>query len=241
MLGILEKRYSQYFTSIQSTLSFSSLTCITNANKLNESDDSYNDQISPSPSLMLTENCKNSILSLKGQQMHQLKHRELFYSRYTEFNVPISLLRGKLELNLFIPDICSFTDYLFSNGKSKFFYQLTYDPNQKMLSADYRQPRTGNKFQADIPELITKQKKKCNFKINGNYDNETLQCNFKANELTELSLKRYINKIFNKKLDLNKRFCDNEEINETKDLIMVCIFKIRFYLKSYKFIQIYFS
>jgi hypothetical protein len=232
LLGILEKRYSQYFTSIQSTLSFSSVTFNSiniDLNKFKESDDSLNDRISSPPSsltLSSIENDKNSILNFNSQEMHQLKHRELFYSRYTEFNVPISLLRGKLELNLFMPDISSFNDYLYSKCKNKFFYQMTYDPNQKMLSADYRQVRIGNKFQADIPDLLINPKKRYTF--NGNFNNymDALECNFeKAPELSELSLKRYMNKIFNKKIQLNKRISESEKINENKDSIMVCFLK----------------
>jgi hypothetical protein len=195
-------------------------------NKSNEFYDSLNDQISPSSSLSLAsiERDKNNILNLNSQQIHQLKHRELFYSRYTEFNVPICLLRGKLELNLFMPDISSFTDYLYSKYKNKFFYQMTYDPNQKVLSADYRQPRIGNKFQADIPELLINPKKRRSFNSNCNNNMEILECDFKkAIGLSELSLKRYMNKIFNKKIELNKSLCEKGQINETKDYIMVCI------------------
>lgn len=215
MLGILEKRYSQYFTSIQSTLSFSSLVPISNninSNKLNESDDSLNDQLSTASSTSTDQ----SILNLSSQQMHQLKHHELFYSNYTEYDVPVSLIRGKLELNLFMSDISSFNDYVNSKCKNRFFYQMTYDPNQKMLSADYRQVRIGSKFQADIPDLLSSKRKDNNFNM------ETLECDFPiASQLSELSLKRYINKIINKTMELNRIYCENGEINLSKDLIMV--------------------
>ncbi len=49
-----------------------------------------------------------------------------------------------------MPDIHSCFDYM-NETDDKFFYQITYDQNQKVLSVDRGQIRVGFKFQVGIP------------------------------------------------------------------------------------------
>ena len=107
-------------------------------------------------------------------QKGQLKHRELFYSKYTE-QIPTSIIRGKCVVHLFTQDIDTYNYYLnnevrgcsltlfhvklyyFFNLlflKDAFYYQLTYDPNQKTLLADKGEIRVGNRYQAEVPKTI---------------------------------------------------------------------------------------
>uniref|UniRef100_A0A673KE31 Metastasis associated 1 n=1 Tax=Sinocyclocheilus rhinocerous TaxID=307959 RepID=A0A673KE31_9TELE len=73
------------------------------------------------------------MVDLPEKQKHQLRHRELFLSRQLE--------------SLFV-DI---EDTLHSDA---FFYSLVYDPQQKTLLADKGEIRVGNKYQADITDLL---------------------------------------------------------------------------------------
>lgn len=156
-----------------------------------------------------------------------MKQRELFYSKYIEIKSPFNVdcLRGKIELDLLVPDVHLCTDYIKTN-QNKFFYQINYDQNQKRLSVDKIQIRVGSKYQAELPELLTKPQT--------DYETrETLVWDGERCRLSDEKLNSYINKVVTKKL----------KNNLTRDIIMVrhynktwfIFFQINFfYFKSMK-------
>lgn len=94
-------------------------------------------------------------------ELHRLKSRELFYSRFIESNVPLTNIRGKLELDLYFKSIHRLNDFLLASHEDKFFYQFNYDPNLKRLSIDKTQIRVGSKYQAEIPVLMQRKNSHC--------------------------------------------------------------------------------
>ncbi len=198
-MSALEKRYSQYFTSQTTT------TNNTTPNTNNTDEDAY---------LPLTNN-------LNAQEIYQLKQRELFYSKYTEFKSPfdVNCLRGKVDLNLFMPDIHVCTDYLKFN-QNKFFYQINYDENQKRLSLDRIQIRVGAKFQADLPDLITTNNTKIS-EDKEEYIRETLVWNGNKCLIRNNKLLNYIDNISNK-------YSNNDDPLKTRDNLKVKTMNINF-------------
>jgi hypothetical protein len=164
------------------------------------------------------------IQNLSPLHLYQLRHRELFYSKYYETDIPVTSFRGRLKLNLFLADVNSFEEYLASavnNSDNKFFYQMTYDPGKNMISDDKVLIRVGSKFQADVPELLTNGKRRLE---RNNPEPETLewsglQC---SSVMGEISVKKYLNKVIETKLKSNEIY-KGCEINETRDKIMVIL------------------
>lgn len=91
--------------------------------------------------------------SLNEKQKHQLKHRELFFSRQVE-TLPATHIRGKCNVSL-LNELESLTSYL--NKEDSFFYTLVYEPNQKTLLADRGEIRVGSKYQAEVPQKKPEQ------------------------------------------------------------------------------------
>lgn len=206
LLNMVEKRYSQYFQSIQSTLSFASLKSnLDELNTLKEQDEQF----------------YKFILNLKSEQENELKLHELFYSRYSESNVSVCCFRGKLNLNLFMPEINSFDEYLTNKN---YFYFLIYDPNAKMLSADKAEIRVGSKYQAQIPDLISKSNNKREQKEEEEeYERkESLIFNGaqSCSKLGDVSIKKYFTRLIDQKLETNEKNHKNCEIIQTRDSIM---------------------
>ncbi|KAG9336805.1 hypothetical protein JZ751_003153 [Albula glossodonta] len=118
------------------------------------------------------------IIDLPEKQKHQLRHRELFLSRQLE-SLPATHIRGKCCVTL-LNETEALKSYLdreraqqrgeprASSGYAAlrrwgrggggpvdtFFYSLVYDPQQKTLLADKGEIRVGNKYQADITDLL---------------------------------------------------------------------------------------
>ncbi|KAL2098918.1 hypothetical protein ACEWY4_005398 [Coilia grayii] len=90
------------------------------------------------------------ILDLPEKQKHQLRHRELFLSRQLE-SLPATHIRGKCCVTL-LNETEALKSYL--DREDAFFYSLVYDPQQKTLLADKGEIRVGNKYQADITDLL---------------------------------------------------------------------------------------
>ncbi|XP_041927641.1 metastasis-associated protein MTA1 [Alosa sapidissima] len=90
------------------------------------------------------------ILDLPEKQKHQLRHRELFLSRQLE-SLPATHIRGKCCVTL-LNETEALKSYL--EREDAFFYSLVYDPQQKTLLADKGEIRVGNKYQADITDLL---------------------------------------------------------------------------------------
>uniref|UniRef100_A0A8C4F5I5 Metastasis associated 1 n=1 Tax=Dicentrarchus labrax TaxID=13489 RepID=A0A8C4F5I5_DICLA len=99
----------------------------------------------------LEEEMENPEMSdLPEKQKHQLRHRELFLSRQLE-SLPATHIRGKCCVTL-LNETEALKSYL--DREDAFFYSLVYDPQQKTLLADKGEIRVGNKFQADITDLL---------------------------------------------------------------------------------------
>lgn len=239
LLQMLEKHYAQYFTNIQSTLSFTSVKSdlqTFNNNQFNQHDENLNQNGSQASSLtdLSDMSDEDKILSflqnLSPIQIHHLKHRELFYSKYYESNVSCSLFRGKVNLNLFVPDVNTFDEYL-TNNRDKFFYQIAYDPNKNMISEDKIMIRVGAKFQAEIPGLnssikLTAKRKRPIFLMNNEYGEkefETLVWDGPKNESanSDIAMKKYLKRMIDTKLKFNENQHGCNEISETRDTIMV--------------------
>jgi hypothetical protein len=156
--------------------------------------------------------------NLSQLEIYQLKHHELFYSKFIESNVPVDCFRGKLSLNLLQPDIDNYFEFIHSkNNNDKFFYLINYDPNMKVLSADRGQIRIGSKFQAEIPKVLSKTKTKSVTPM------DTLVWDgYKSSEhLKNQKLYKTINDIIEIKQQNNDKKYSNHKINETHDKIMV--------------------
>ncbi|KAM8833951.1 metastasis-associated protein MTA1 isoform 2-T2 [Synchiropus picturatus] len=99
----------------------------------------------------LEEEMENpEVADLPEKQKHQLRHRELFLSRQLE-SLPATHIRGKCCVTL-LNETEALTSYL--DREDAFFYSLVYDPQQKTLLADKGEIRVGNKYQADITDLL---------------------------------------------------------------------------------------
>ncbi|XP_048371586.1 LOW QUALITY PROTEIN: metastasis-associated protein MTA1-like [Sphaerodactylus townsendi] len=99
----------------------------------------------------MEEEMENSeMVDLPEKQKHQLRHRELFLSRQLE-SLPATHIRGKCSVTL-LNETESLKSYL--EHEDFFFYSLVYDPQQKTLLADKGEIRVGNKYQADIIDLL---------------------------------------------------------------------------------------
>lgn len=90
------------------------------------------------------------MVDLPEIQKHQLRHRELFLSRQLE-SLPATHIRGKCCVTL-LNETEALKSYL--DREDAFFYSLVYDPQQKTLLADKGEIRVGNKYQADITDLL---------------------------------------------------------------------------------------
>ncbi|XP_072696310.1 metastasis-associated protein MTA1 isoform X2 [Canis lupus baileyi] len=90
------------------------------------------------------------MVDLPEKLKHQLRHRELFLSRQLE-SLPATHIRGKCSVTL-LNETESLKSYL--EREDFFFYSLVYDPQQKTLLADKGEIRVGNRYQADITDLL---------------------------------------------------------------------------------------
>lgn len=96
-----------------------------------------------------------------------------------------------------MPDIHSCFDYMNSN-EDQFFYQITYDQNQKLLSVDRGQIRIGSKFQACVPRKLSNNSRN---KLNAETDSEnreTLLFNGETLKANQVLVDRYIKSVCKK-------------------------------------------
>uniref|UniRef100_A0A8D0D6Y6 Metastasis associated 1 n=1 Tax=Sander lucioperca TaxID=283035 RepID=A0A8D0D6Y6_SANLU len=99
----------------------------------------------------LEEEMENpEMTDLPEKHKHQLRHRELFLSRQLE-SLPATHIRGKCCVTL-LNETEALKSYI--DREDAFFYSLVYDPQQKTLLADKGEIRVGNKYQADITDLL---------------------------------------------------------------------------------------
>ncbi len=220
LLNSFQKRNSFYFNCLQSTVPSSIENNIPNIDSHILDDQSQQQQ---SHSLKYFNQQNFSSLNL-----YQLKHRELFYSKYTEPNVSVKQFRGKVDLSLFMPDVHSFSDFLNTSKQEheKFFYQISYDPNLKLISDDRTQIRVGARYQAEIPVL--RNMIICNKNESKPEDDEICDelvwLSTEKTSSTKFALNNYFKKIIDKKIRKNEQYSkanSNCEINESRDSIMV--------------------
>ena len=87
---------------------------------------------------------------MNDQQRYNLKHREVYFSKYTD-TIAATTIRAKCSVLLFNEEVEKYSDYLAKDDS--FFYHLTYDPYQKSIVADQGEIRVGQRYQAEIPAI----------------------------------------------------------------------------------------
>lgn len=90
------------------------------------------------------------VANLNDQQRYNLKHREVYFSKYTD-TIAATTIRAKCSVLLFNEEVEKYSDYLAKDDS--FFYHLTYDPYQKSIVADQGEIRVGQRYQAEIPAI----------------------------------------------------------------------------------------
>ena len=218
LLSIFQKRNSQYLNCLQTGETTIDAQPLDDQSQQRDTLKENNSQLNN----VTSNTAIHSNNNFSTLQMYQLKHHELFYSKYTESNVSVKLFRGKINLTLLMPEIHAFGDFLESTQQDTFFYQISYDPNLKLISDDRTQIRVGARYQAELPGLRSKYTKD-EQEIGENLIwNET----DKAEAMGTIALNKYLKKVIDLKIRKNEQFYTrngNCEINESCDSIMVFI------------------
>lgn len=97
-----------------------------------------------------TEYEESEVNDLNDQQRYQLKHREMYFSKYSE-TIAATTIRSKCSVLLFNEEVERYSDYV--SKDDSFYYHLTYDPYQKSIVADKGEIRVGMRYQAEVPAL----------------------------------------------------------------------------------------
>jgi hypothetical protein len=216
LLVALEKRYSQYFNSYKNESDEEDSTSVSNGSAfVSQSQQQQQAPFSSASTSYLSSLTQN----LSSQQTYQLKHHELFYSKYIEFDAPIENIRGKLELNLFTNDINTSDEYLGSLSENKFFYQMNYDPNQKLISFDRGLIRVGAKYQADIPAYSSKVT--ASYLRKGQREDLLWDGPRSSSLIRENILRSFVKKALEKMSDAKNSSGRSSHVNITNDKAMV--------------------
>jgi hypothetical protein len=228
LLSSFQKRNSFYLNCLQSSTSTTTTTTTTTTNNNNNNNTSTStEETQPSSAL---EDQLQQAHNLTPLQLYQLKHHELFYSKFTEPSISVKKFRGKVNLNLFMPDVVAFSDFVQPQQQQQhqdnYFYQISYDPNLKLISDDRTQIRVGARFQADMPSQLL-QKSSLN-KMEQQQQQPTEELVWLDQEqsvggLSKLALNNYFKRIIDKKIRQNEQFSLNHskcEVNESRDSIM---------------------
>ncbi|CAF0703568.1 unnamed protein product [Brachionus calyciflorus] len=93
---------------------------------------------------------ESEVSDLNEQQRYNLRHREVYFSKYTD-TIAATTIRSKCSVLLFNEEVEKYSEYL--NKEDQFYYHLTYDPSQKSLVADKGEIRVGSRYQAEVPML----------------------------------------------------------------------------------------
>lgn len=91
------------------------------------------------------------VANLTDNQKYNLKHRELYFSKYTD-TIAATTIRAKCSVLLFNEEVEKYSDYLAKDDQ--FYYHLTYDPYQKSIVHDQGEIRVGSRYQAEVPSLV---------------------------------------------------------------------------------------
>lgn len=146
------------------------------------------------------------IQELNDTQKYLLRHRELFYSKYTD-TIPVTTIRGKCSVLLYCADVERYQDYLAHDDT--FYYHLTYDPYQRTIVADRGEIKVGMKYQAEIPALLSQTAQQSDAENKGKkYEDLKWQQN---NSLTEREIEQFLTiaksvGTFARALDCNNAF-----------------------------------
>ncbi|CAF0859864.1 unnamed protein product [Brachionus calyciflorus] len=217
LLNLVEKKYTKSFSCLESTLAFYVLREPNSnpeaiLNKIYQDRQEYNFEIN-NTDRNYELNLIKFIRSLTNEQIQHLKEREIFYSRYTESNIPVDKIKSKINVSIFMAHLDKFENYLSTQNEDYFFYQIFYDPNQKLLSQDKAEIRVGNKYQADIPELVddTSETKSPETLVFDGCESE---------KIGKIAMTKYFNRIIDEKLRSNEKLNPNCEIMQTRDCLM---------------------
>lgn len=90
------------------------------------------------------------VSDLTENQRYNLKHRELYFSKYTD-TIAATTIRAKCSVLLFNEEVEKYSDYLAK--EDQFYYHLTYDPYQKSIVHDQGEIRVGSRYQSELPAL----------------------------------------------------------------------------------------
>lgn len=93
---------------------------------------------------------ESEISDLNELQRYNLKHRELYFSKYTD-TIAATTIRAKCSVLLFNEEVERYADFV--NKDDSFYYHLTYDPYQKSIVADKGEIRVGSRYQVEIPAM----------------------------------------------------------------------------------------
>ncbi|RMZ95709.1 metastasis-associated MTA3 isoform X2 [Brachionus plicatilis] len=104
-------------------------------------------EVHPGPELAPSTFEEADISDLNELQRHNLRHREVYFSKYTD-TIAATTIRSKCSVLLFNDEVERYSEYLHKDDQ--FFYHLTYDPSQKSLVADKGEIRVGSRYQAEI-------------------------------------------------------------------------------------------
>jgi metastasis-associated protein MTA len=117
----------------------------------NSNDKTDNNKDSTKPTTNNSDYDEVDVTDLNEQQRYNLKHRELYFSKYTD-TIAATTIRSKCSVLLFNDEIERYSDYL--NKDDSFYYHLTYDPYQKSIVADKGEIRVGSRYQTEIPSKL---------------------------------------------------------------------------------------
>jgi metastasis-associated protein MTA len=87
---------------------------------------------------------------LEANQIHKLRQHELFLSRQVD-TLPATQIRGKCTV-VMLSEVETCDSYL--NREDSFFYSLVFDGTNQTLLADKGKIEVGEKYQADIPDML---------------------------------------------------------------------------------------
>lgn len=132
---------------------------------------------------------ESEVSDLSEQQRYNLKHRELYYSKYTD-TIAATTIRAKCSVLLFNEEVERYSDYI--SKEDAFFYHLTYDPYQKSIVADKGEIRVGQRYQSEIPSI--------KIASNGNNTDDNSDSNAASQSGSELTIKQNNDRVLRSQL-----------------------------------------
>jgi metastasis-associated protein MTA len=91
--------------------------------------------------------------TLESNQVHKIRQHELFLSRQID-TLPATQIRGKCTV-VMLSEVETCDSYL--NREDSFFYSLVFDATNQTLLADKGKIEVGEKYQAEIPDILSQE------------------------------------------------------------------------------------